>query len=445
MDAELIDTKQVLKDATRSLIFQADPVLKKNLQQKTQILHSNKYPTQVFRLKDRKYIRVNSSDIQSFDVDASEKTEDLLKLLLSIDNYSSYGDEEAPELSTVIEEGVEEYKSFTGEDLSETDLIEFDEFRNHIGEEFPLTLKDFGTKPSNEEPTEQEKEEEHNIEEDTSISDETAPLAQATGMDGTKEEDRTVEMKDTVSGSEEVEQALNDIDQYASKSEFSSNHKLFNKEQLLELNQLSKKLLRAFKGSKSKQKTITPKKYINAKSLSLDSDRVYITKKDGQGKHIKFNLVVDMSGSMSGSPLRNAISILYLFNKLAQQGYVTGHILYSETRSHHKITMPVPDAEILSLNVTGGAEGLARTTQHYQEDLKNTNLICITDGDIVDEPIDKQFWLRNKIVSTGVYVHPSVENVLDFTGKMDKWFNHSLVRQNLNDLIELLVRIGIKG
>jgi hypothetical protein len=246
-------------------------------------------------------------------------------------------------------------------------------------------------------------------------------------------------------GTEEVEQALDRVSQYENASGFSSGTSILRKDDLLVLNALSKKLLRAFKGNISKQKSITPKKHLNSKGLAMDTDKIYITKKANNGKHIKFNLVVDMSGSMSGSPMRNAVSLLYLFNKLAQEGYVTGSIIYSTTKEHYKITMPVPDAEILSLNHTRSAEGLADTVAYYQDILKNTNLICITDGDIVDTPIDKEFWLRNKIVSTGVYVNSSVENVSEYTGKLDKWFTHSLIRQNLEDLIELLVRIGLKG
>jgi len=449
--SESIDTKSLLKQSTRELIYNGDPVLRQNLRSGTQILHSEQYPTQVFNLKGTKYIRINSGDLEAFGDDAEALTTDLLKLMLSIDDFSHSEDtdpDEIRELPEIISDGVEEYKTWTGEDLADSELVEMNEFREYVGEKVPIAPKVFSTYSTDpEEKAKEEASEKEELEESEDITEELESLSSAMGMGPEKPATSTSEetKKTIVPQMQEIEQALDNIPQYQNQSRFSSDYSMLSAEDLAELNSMVNSLLKAFRGSRSKDKTVTPKKHINAKGLSMDTDRIYITKKAPKGKHIKFNLVVDMSGSMSGSPMKNAVSLLYLFNKLAQQGFVTGHILYSTTNYHYKITMPVSDAEILSLHTTQSAEGLADTVQHYQDILKNTNLICITDGDITDTPIKKEFWYKNKIMSTGVYINKGLTNVLDYSGKLDKWFTHSLVRQNLKDMVDLLVRIGLKG
>lgn len=55
------------------------------------------------------------------------------------------------------------------------------------------------------------------------------------------------------------------------------------------------------------------------------------------------------------------------------------------------------------------------------------------------------FWAKHKSISTGVYVNPSVTDYREYSGKLNKWFNHSVVRKSLDELIEWLIRVGLKG
>ena len=152
-----------------------------------------------------------------------------------------------------------------------------------------------------------------------------------------------------------------------------------------------------------------------------------------------------MSGSMGGSPVKNAVCLVYLFNQLAKEGYVTMSVLYSSTSTNYKLDLPATDAEILSLCRTQSSEGLAKTIHAHADTIRGTNTICLTDGDIVDEPIDKMFWAKHKSISTGVYVNKSLSSYTEYTGKLNKWFNHSVVRKSLDELIEWLIRVGLKG
>lgn len=440
----LVDTKKSLKDAMRGLIISQDSMLKQNLRSGTQVLHSESYPTQVFNLNGTKYVRVNSSDIEK--LEDEDQLEDLLKLMLSIDSYATEEGKTSPEISDIVEDAVTKYQAKTGGDLKDSELLDFDAFGNYKPDDkLPLKVKQFKAilGKSDEETAKEESE----VGDDDSVSDETKPLSDAMGMTEPSADDSSTLSKSAsaVQAEMEVEQSLDQVSQVESLSRFHADYSILKKKEIINLNNLTKKLVKAFRGVGGKSLNITPRKHISAKALATDKDRMYVKKKEAVGKHIKMNLVIDMSGSMGGSPMKNAVSICYLFNKLAQQGFVTGGIFYSSCSEHYAVQMPVSDAEVLSLNNTRSSEGLARTTEHYKDRLKNMNLICITDGDIVDEPIKKEFWHKNKIVSTGVYVNNSIDDVLSYSGKMDKWFNHSLVRPSLEDLIQLLVRMGLKG
>jgi hypothetical protein len=156
------------------------------------------------------------------------------------------------------------------------------------------------------------------------------------------------------------------------------------------------------------------------------------------------NFLIDCSGSMSGEPIKNAVAITYIFNQLAKAGHLQMTVLYSESSNNYKLELPVDDSEILSLHLTGGAEGLTRTINKHVDNIRGVNMICLTDGNLADEGIDKKFWDKNRIVTTGVYVNKKAKSLTEYTGNLNKWFNHSLVRRDVNELIQALIRIGLK-
>lgn len=433
------DTKTALKYNLRGLVFNQDPILRANLLTGTQILHSEEYPTQVFRLKGVKYVRVNTNDIANLESD--ENITDLLKTLLAIDDYSIREGEANLDPKDIIADAVDYYQTWTGEDLRESDIIEADESGNIINiDRIPLSQKVFKAVS-----TEGESEDEPTDGDDDMTKD-AADMAAASGL--TESPDTGSEKKETMAYEfdlKEVEQSLEEVHHFKDKSKFSSKRSIITAKEIMILNGLVKDLLKAFKGHKSKQKRITPRKLINAKSMAMDAEKIYVDHMAPVGKHIEFNLLIDMSGSMGGDPVKNAVSLIYIFNKLAQQGYVKGNVLYSTTKYHYVRPFPMQDAEVLSLCEVQSSEGLAETVDANVEVLKNVNCICITDGDIVDRPIDKTFWRKHKIVSTGVYINPHMDNPLEYSGKLDKWFDHSLVRATMKDMVQLLVKLGIKG
>lgn len=433
---EISENHQVMKQAIRSKIFNQSELMSTNLQKATQFVYSKQHPTQVIDIKGTRYLRINDADIQEDTID------DLLGMMLAIDSYQE-GEDIESDRETIIRDSITLNKDLDGEDITASDLIELDEYENITNlDELPIKPQVVKAKPTEKEKEEEKQEEEELKEEEASsgLTKEAKSLDSAMSGDDTEVSVKKQEYKADV----EIEQALDEVDSMSTNTEFQANRSVLSAEEIKKLNTKAQKLLKAFKGYGGKVKRLSPSKRTCAKSMAMDRDKVYYKNKADEGKHIKLNFLIDMSGSMSGEPVKNAVSLVYIFNILAKEGYLDMTVLYSMTRYNYKLELPASPAQILSLNQTGSAEGLARTVHEHVETLQNTNLVCLTDGNICDEGIDKAFWSKHRIISTGVYVNKSAKDLREYTGTLNKWFSKSVVRSNLDELIEYLIKTGLK-
>src|SRR5574344_1040155 len=471
--AEYPEKEELFRSALRQQILGRSQLARKELSRGTKFLYSEQYPTQVLNTQLGRYIRVNQADIDE------DSISNLLKVMMAMESYYTIPEhtikdedgndivvpEETQDLIEVIDNAVDttlkvdftdvtefdsEYADMSvGDDeiAYEDDLFKYDKYGNirelTFGIQPQVVHKTVGSDEATEfDPSKLEISDE-SVSSDTTSSDiteEASTIADAMGDDK-----GSTTTKDKHSVVTQVEQAFEDLPQYKNLSKFHDNTSILTKKDILALQPKVKQLLKAFKGTGDQIKKVTPTKRISSKDIACDRDKCYVKKADTKGKHIKLNFLIDMSGSMSGSPVKNAVRLVYLFNQLAKEGYVTMSVLYSTTSTNYKLDLPATDAEILSLCRTQSAEGLAKTIHAHADTIRGTNTICLTDGDIVDEPIDKMFWAKHKSISTGVYVNKSLSSYIEYTGKLNKWFNHSVVRKSLDELIEWLIRVGLKG
>ena len=471
--AEYPEKEELFRSALRQQILGRSQLVRQELSRGTKFLYSEQYPTQVLNTQLGRFIRVNQADIDE------DSISNLLKVMMAMDSYYTIPEhtvqdedgndivvpEETQDLIEVIDNAVDtvlkvdftDVKEFDSDyaDMSvgdeeiayEDDLFQYDKYGNVRGLTFDIqpqvVHKSTGSADATEfDPSKLEILDE-TVSADTTSSDiteEASSLAEAMG-----DEKGSTTTKDKRSIVTQVEQAFEDLPQYKNISRFHNEKSILTKKDILALQPKVKQLLKAFKGTGDQIKKASPTKRISSKDVACDRDKCYVKKADSKGKHIKLNFLIDMSGSMGGSPVKNAVRLVYLFNQLAKEGYVTMSVLYSTTSTNYKLDLPATDAEILSLCRTQSAEGLAKTIHAHADTIRGTNTICLTDGDIVDEPIDKMFWAKHKSISTGVYVNKSLSSYTEYTGKLNKWFNHSVVRKSLDELIEWLIRVGLKG
>lgn len=212
------------------------------------------------------------------------------------------------------------------------------------------------------------------------------------------------------------------------------------------LRQLAQTILKSFEGRVSKQKTIVPSKKLVSKSLVLDTyEKIYQNKKGDNGKELNINLIIDMSGSMIGEPVCNARDLIYIFNEIALAGKLKGNVIYSATKKRSKVSFPMPRELIKHMVETHGAEGLGKNLENQIDELKKADQnICITDGQLRDDPILLDFYSKKNIDIIGVYVNKDAEDLTEYTGSLDRWFSRSLVRRTVDELCQKIVSLGLR-
>ena len=412
--AEYPEKEEIFRSALRRQILGRSQLVRQELSKGTKFLYSEQYPTQVLNTQLGRFIRVNQADINE------DSISNLLKVMMAMDSYYTIPEhtvqdedgndivvpEETQDLTEVIDTAVDtvlkvdftDVKEFDSDyaDMSvgdeeiayEDDLFKYDKYGNVRGITFDIQPQVVHKSTGSTEATEFDPSKleilDETVSADTTSSDiteEASALADAMGDDK-----GSTTTKDKHSVVTQVEQAFEDLPQYKNISRFHEETSILTKKDILALQPKVKQLLKAFKGTGDQIKKVTPTKRISSKDVACDRDKCYVKKADSKGKHIKLNFLIDMSGSMGGSPVKNAVRLVYLFNQLAKEGYVTMSVLYSTTSTNYKLDLPAADAEILSLCKTQNAEGLAKTIHAHADTIRGTNTICLTDGDIVDEP-----------------------------------------------------------
>ena len=215
-------------------------------------------------------------------------------------------------------------------------------------------------------------------------------------------------------------------------------------ELMREVNDIAKEL----KGYEGKTKRYNPAKRLSSKDICNDvSDKIYIGKDPINGKYIDQSLVIDCSGSMSGAPIRDAIKMAFVFNKLAQLGFLEGDIILTESSNNMKIKMPAHDKIIEAIGGTGGGEGLTKTLDKYVKDLRGKNVLVMTDGDLVEEPIPEKFWDKGRMTCVGMYINEAVaaEELPGYDKGMSRWFPRTIIRNSFSEAVQKMISMGMRA
>lgn len=167
--------------------------------------------------------------------------------------------------------------------------------------------------------------------------------------------------------------------------------------------------------------------------LNSRFDKLYKKKiVESRGKK-KINLIIDCSGSMSGSPIKNARTFCYILNEFAKNGYIDGYLTLTggNSNKHQCLTMkfPINNNDISHIIAKSGAEGLERTIEKTKKLIMNSDwTFVLTDGDITDNAIKTK-----DLPLFGMYVgDPESCN-------LSKWFSKYIARNTLDELIQVLI------
>lgn len=206
----------------------------------------------------------------------------------------------------------------------------------------------------------------------------------------------------------------------------------FNETRLNKLTQLFKGII---KRGMVKYNSIIPSKKLNIRNYTLGSDKLFKKTQHENGKSEKLSVILDCSGSMSGSHLYAGKEFLIVINRLAKQGLIRGNIILTESLEQVLLPMPV-DEKVISTIRTGGGEGFKKTIEKYGKILQESEKVFIfTDGEIGDIP-DSDYNRKLGIKTYGLYVGER-----DQTEQLRKYFDEAISKTSLEDVINELLKI----
>lgn len=203
---------------------------------------------------------------------------------------------------------------------------------------------------------------------------------------------------------------------------------------------------------KKKYETLLSERFSKKMSINklvLDHDDIYVHKNIAKrGKtseqHKKLALVLDMSGSMS--TIKNDMAVVvYIFNKLAQYKlidlslFLTGGNRRAES---FEVPMPIQEKDLFCLDFTGAIEGMESCFRVYEKKLRKAEIIFVlTDGMLVDKPINKETLHSKGIYTRAIYILPKHNSHYkkEITSKMTHYFDEFTMKETVEAIFEEII------
>ena len=197
---------------------------------------------------------------------------------------------------------------------------------------------------------------------------------------------------------------------------------------------ITPKFERALEDKHRKIATTRPSKRFHSRNLVLGREKIFKRKDEMSLTRKDVALIYDCSGSM-GMIMKELKVIAAVFNKLVQSGKATGHLILSSSTGYQTFKFPVHNEEVIDkMAAAYSSEGINQTMHHTTPLLRNADLVfVVTDGDICDEPVDKQFFLKQGIDPIGLYIGEEAVN-------LSRWFRRYVCRLTMEALVDELVR-----
>lgn len=204
----------------------------------------------------------------------------------------------------------------------------------------------------------------------------------------------------------------------------------------LEAVEQAEKFKSIFVSKKGHIKTKRSSKHINKKAFRIGSttNKYFRRKENERITPKKVTLILDCSGSMQMT-MKNMRIVIGTFNELAKEGYVSGNIILTGVRSRRAIyetfTLPVEDSVIGTFRAFYEAEGIESGIKNNISLVKESDYVFVlTDGDIYDEPIQKEEYHIHGIYTIGIYIgNPDRCN-------LNKWFDKGIALERVQDCID---------
>ena len=176
----------------------------------------------------------------------------------------------------------------------------------------------------------------------------------------------------------------------------------------------------------------SPAKRISARHCAMERPPYRHRTVKGTARR-RFELVVDLSGSMDGLHIDEGRILIAALSALAREGKVEGHVILSVGHDEfhwERFRLPMSLESIGKITAFGEAEGLEYALRSNVEVLRGADFVCVyTDGSITDRPIEKNWLHQRGIHTTGLYVGDE-----RYLSELQKYFDRSLIRADIEAL-----------
>ncbi len=466
------EVESLVRECARDMAMSRDEIYVESLQKNTNVMvRQGEDKIKKFTSQGKMYISLPETiydDIEHMnDFDQYHHVMDLMDLVLSAPEFREQNEDGDLNImeAEVIESASKHHEDVTGIPLEIEHLVERDEFDQVSGMKDDKIIfepkKYTAVKADGEEESDEDDEAAKSCENPSPGEGGGEP--QAISMQEISDEvaNEETELRELQVNqdfkAEYTSQSITDVEQKVvddiKKSTFyvkrhGRSEEILDKKTIAKLMKNVQDIAKALKGYDGKTKRLNPSKRLSAKDVCNDiSDKIYIGKDYVNGKFIDQNIVVDCSGSMGGQPIEDAVKLCFIFNKLAQEGLLEGCIILTESNENRHMEMPVHDDIIKSIGGTGGGEGLEKTLSKYTQHLRHKNVIVMTDGDLVEEPIENLYWEKHRINCIGMYINEDVkaEDLPGYDKSMGRWFPKTIIRNSFDEGVQKLIQLGLKA
>lgn len=204
-------------------------------------------------------------------------------------------------------------------------------------------------------------------------------------------------------------------------------------------------LLQKLKGGSRTHREYTPSpgKRLSIRHVLAGDARWHYQASTTAARKPKVLLVLDVSGSMNGSPLEEACHLVSAMSACTRQGLLSGDVLLSTTaksgtRWMHK-RLPWADHDTERLR-THEAEGLAHNLRANEALMDAADAVYVfTDAMIGGKPIPHERYAHEGRQVTGLYCNSDRLDLEDVQEAMAKHFQRFVVRESVETLIDEVV------
>ncbi|MNR71590.1 hypothetical protein D3C71_22210 [compost metagenome] len=184
--------------------------------------------------------------------------------------------------------------------------------------------------------------------------------------------------------------------------------------------------------------TLTPQRRISARHFAIGRAPYRKEVLQGRGKK-NIVVVVDCSGSMSGTHMEEGLLLVAALSELARAGAVSGHVIFSGVDGgpiHETYALPMKNETISRADACFGGEGLEPAIRCNIELCRKADYVFVyTDANITDTGINKAVLHAQGIFTWGLYAG-SNKGYLD---KMLKYFDKAILRDNADELVDAML------